>query len=272
LRQSAPLRRTPSEAAYGWDPPIGVFPFLASCGCNRTRVQFAAPAPLTSRTPYNIEAKPPPLSSQPPATRAIHPCVSLHHCAVLPLKPLTGGTHPSGFPPSSRRAVATEPACNSRHQLHSPRGRRITSKPNPLRSPLNHQRPEPFTRALQFCRATSPRKGVPPQLGGVFSLAGNPRYRSMKPCEVTFIVPVVASGEICKRWPGISRQCAPLTSRPPLLVGEAPHCPIHGNNASGAFLVSLGLCWYLWVCLWGIRMPNGMFADVGRRGRCAPRD
>jgi hypothetical protein len=68
LRQSAPWRCTPSKVTCGWDPPVGVSPFLASCGCNRTRAQFVALAPPTSQTPYNIEGKPPPLSSQPPAT------------------------------------------------------------------------------------------------------------------------------------------------------------------------------------------------------------
>ena len=38
------------------------------------RARFASPAPPTSRTPYNIEAKPPPLSSQPPAPRTVHSC------------------------------------------------------------------------------------------------------------------------------------------------------------------------------------------------------
>jgi hypothetical protein len=91
----------------------------------------------------------------------------------------------------------------------------------------------------------------------VFSLAGNPRCRSVKPCGVTSNVSGVAPSGICERWPGISRRRASFTSRQPLLVGEALHCPIHGNNAYGAFLVSLGSCWYLRLRWWGIRAPDG---------------
>jgi hypothetical protein len=164
LRQSAPLRRALSESAYGWDPPVGVSLFLASCGCNRT-------------------------------TR------------------------------------------NSRHQLHSPRGRPITSKPNPLRSPLNYQRPRVIHPRSPILPCNSAAEGCAAAHGGAFSLVGNPRCQSVKPCGVTYNVSVVAPGGICKHWPRISRLRASSTSRPPLLDGETPHCSIHGNKASGAFLV-----------------------------------
>jgi hypothetical protein len=156
-----------------------------------------APAPPTSRTPYNIEAKSPPLSSQPPATSS--------HSLVL----------------------------------------------------------------SNFAVQTPARKVKPPHTGCVF-FGGEPSVSVREALRGHLQRVWGCVGGICERWPGISRRRASFTSRPPLLIGEAPHCPMHGNNASGAFLVSLGSCWYLRVRWWDIRAPDGMFTGVGRRGWCAP--
>jgi hypothetical protein len=78
-RQTQPPRRTSFQAAYVWDLPVGVSPFLAAGGCNRTHVQLAALAPPSSRTPYNLKENPLCSPLNHPLPQAVHssPPISL---------------------------------------------------------------------------------------------------------------------------------------------------------------------------------------------------
>jgi hypothetical protein len=162
-----------------------------------------------------------------------------------------GSTCQPSSPPSTNSPAhggRTETARDSRHQLHLPRGRPITLKPNPLRSPLNHQRLEPSTRALQFDRASSGAESVKP--AAVADL-----FAPWLGLRQTTGVLRGAPGSCRWPWRGlrgieigrIPRRRFTTAANPPRIVDTPARSIITGKHATHCPVLSFPMCSIVWI-------------------------